>query len=72
MRRWVQRLESKHDEALQHVDEVTYRVWRLFMSASAAGFDSGRTNVYQSLLVKQNADGASDLPLTRGDWYRGG
>lgn len=71
LRRWVQRLESKHDEALQHVDEVTYRVWRLFMSGSAAGFDSGRTNVYQTLLVKPGADGTSGLPLTRGDWYRG-
>jgi len=72
LRRWVERLESKHVEALQTVDEVTYRVWRLYMSGSAAGFDSGRLNVYQTLLVKPGSDGASGLPLTRADWYQGG
>lgn len=39
------------------------------MSASAYGFSSGTINVYQSLLVKQQEDGASNLPLTRQDWY---
>jgi cyclopropane-fatty-acyl-phospholipid synthase len=70
--RWVRRLEQRHDEALAHVDEVTYRVWRLFMSGSAYGFESGRLNVYQSLLVKPAPDGASGLPLTRADWYANG
>jgi cyclopropane-fatty-acyl-phospholipid synthase len=70
LRRWVRRLESRHDEALRHVDEVTYRVWRLFMSGSAYGFESGRLNVYQTLLVKPGPDGESGLPLTREDLYR--
>jgi len=70
LRRWVQRLERRHDEALRHVDEATYRVWRLFMSGSAAGFESGRLNVYQTLLVKPGPDGQSGLPLTREDLYR--
>lgn len=69
LRRWVRRLEQRHEEALQHVDEVTYRIWRLFMSGSAEGFESGRLNVYQSLLVKPGPDGTSGLPLTRADWY---
>jgi cyclopropane-fatty-acyl-phospholipid synthase len=71
LRQWVRRLEAHHDEALKYVDEVTYRVWRLFMSGSAHGFDHGRLNVYQALLVKQGEHGESGLPLTRGDWYQG-
>ncbi|HEY64743.1 MAG TPA: class I SAM-dependent methyltransferase [Caldilineae bacterium] len=70
LRRWVARLEARHEEALQYVDEPTYRVWRLFMSGSAHGFTVGRLNVYQSLLVKTDREGRSGLPLTREDWYR--
>ncbi len=69
LRHWVQRLEAHHDEALRHVDEPTYRVWRLFMAGSAHGFAVGRLNVYQTLLVKPDACGRSGLPLERSDWY---
>jgi len=68
LRNWVKRLESHRDETLQVVDEPTYRVWRLFMAGSAYGFQTGRLNVYQSLLVK-SIDGKSNLPLMRKDWY---
>ena len=71
LRHWVRRLEAHHDEALRLIDEPTYRVWRLFMSGSAHGFTRGRLNVYQTLLVKPDADGRSDLPLGRIDWYAG-
>lgn len=66
---WVRRLEEHHLSALEFVSEPTYRVWRLFMSASAYGFSTGMINVYQSLLVKQDSHGRSNLPLTRADWY---
>jgi cyclopropane-fatty-acyl-phospholipid synthase len=69
LRQWVKRLESHHDQALQFVDEPTYRVWRLFMSGSAHGFTHGRLNLFQSLLIKPNEKGQSGLPLTRKDWY---
>jgi cyclopropane-fatty-acyl-phospholipid synthase len=69
LRAWVRRLEAQHDRALQAVDEPTYRVWRLFMSGSAHGFDVGSLNVYQTLLVKPDERGRSRLPLTREDWY---
>jgi len=65
---WVRRLEDRHDEARKAVDEVTYRVWRLFMSGSAYEFRVGRNNIYQTLLVKP-VNGDSGLPLTRADWY---
>ncbi len=72
LRQWVRRLEHHHDEALDYVDEVTYRIWRLYVSGSAEGFESGRHNVYQSLLVRPGPDGDSGLPLTRADWYQDG
>jgi len=71
LRHWVRRLEACHDQALQYVDELTYRVWRLFMSGSAYGFKVGRLDVYQTLLVRSGAGGQSCLPLTRADWYAG-
>jgi len=67
---WVSRLEAHHQDALQFVDEVTYRVWRLYMAGSEHGFTTGRLNVYQSLLVKPTAEGTSGMPFTRADLYR--
>lgn len=69
LRRWVRRLEERREKALEHVDEVTYRIWRLFLSGSAAGFESARLNIYQALLAKPGSDGSSGLPLTRADLY---
>jgi len=70
LRHWVRRLESHHDEALRYVSEPTYRVWRLFMAGSAAGFTTGRLSIFQALLVRTDAAGSAGLPLTRADWYR--
>lgn len=69
LRYWLKRLEANHQAELQYVDEPAYRIWRWFMSGSAYGFDSGRLNVFQSLLYKTDR-GSNDLPLTRADWYR--
>jgi len=69
LRHWVNRLEENHLQALEFVSEPTYRVWRLFMSAAAYGFATGGLNVYQTLLVKRDSNGSSNLPLTRADWY---
>jgi len=69
LRRWVQRLETAHDAALEFVNEPTYRVWRLYMAGSARGFAQGRLAVYQTLLAKPDKLGGVSLPLTRGDWY---
>ena len=69
LRHWVQRLDSHREAAREEVDEVTYRVWRLFMAGSSDGFKSGRLNLYQSLLVKPDGAGNSGLPMTRENWY---
>src|SRR5207248_269135 len=68
LRHWVRRLESHADEARQLTSEVTYRIWRIYMSGSIYAFLTGRANIYQTLLAKPDA-GDSHLPLTRGDWY---
>jgi cyclopropane-fatty-acyl-phospholipid synthase len=70
LRHWVQRLEARRDEALQEVDEVTYRIWRLYMAACALEFESGGTGLYQIVASKRDG-GAWPVPLTRRDLYRG-
>lgn len=70
LRHWVRRLEAAREPALAFVGEATYRIWRLYMAASAHGFHHGDLAVYQALLAKPAADGGSGLPLTRNDWYR--
>ena len=69
LRHWVRRLEEKHDAAVSLVSESTYRVWRLYMAASAHGFDRGNLAIYQTLLSKPDVGGRSTLPLSRDDWY---
>ena len=68
LRQWIARLESHHDEALRHVDESTYRAWRLYMAASALEFESGGIGIYQ-ILARARADGTCELPLTRRHLY---
>ena len=68
LRHWVQRLEASHDEALQYVSETAYRVWRLYMAASALEFEAGGTGIYQILASKPGAT-TRPLPLTRRDLY---
>lgn len=68
LRKWVRRLEEHQREACHAAGEESYRVWRLFMSGCAHGFQTGCLNVYQMLLVKPDR-GRSGFPLTRGDWY---
>jgi cyclopropane-fatty-acyl-phospholipid synthase len=68
LRHWLRRLEQGHEAAVSAADEVTYRVWRLYISGSVYGFDANRLNVHQTLLVKPDR-GRSGLPLVRADWY---
>ncbi len=68
LRHWVRRLEAHADEARNLTNDVTYRIWRLYMSASAYAFQVGRNTLYQALLAKPD-HGESRLPLTRADWY---
>ena len=69
LRHWVRRLERRQAEVKAIVGDVTYRVWRLYMAASAHGFRSGRIGIIQSLLAKPDARGSVHLPRTRADVY---
>ena len=71
LRHWVSRLEAHHDEATIYVSEATYRVWRLYMAASALEFESGGTAIYQILASRRpNARPyMQPVPLTRQDLY---
>lgn len=68
LRHWVSNLEDHKVEAVSASGAETYRIWRLFMAASAYGFERGYINLHQSLLVKP-ASGSSGIPLRRTDWY---
>ena len=71
LRHWVSRLEARHDAAVAHVSEATYRVWRLYMAASALEFESGGTAIHQ-ILASRRPDSRpypQPVPLTRGDLY---
>jgi cyclopropane-fatty-acyl-phospholipid synthase len=57
LRHWRRRLESAHAEAAALIGEATYRVWRLYLAASARGFATGRLGVVQMLLAKPAPDG---------------
>ena len=67
LRQWVQRLEARHEEATRLAGEQTYRVWRLYMAASARSFATGRIGIVQALFCRTNETGVCDLPLTRKD-----
>jgi cyclopropane-fatty-acyl-phospholipid synthase len=66
----VRRLEAQHEVACQLVGEQRYRVWRLYMAASAHAFASGQIGIVQLLLSKPDGTGQTALPLSRADLYR--
>src|SRR5688500_1405172 len=70
LRAWVRGLEQRKVEAIRLVGERTYRVWKLYMSAAAYGFDSAGLNLAQTLLAKPDASGNSRMPLTREYMYQ--
>ncbi|MER6779249.1 MULTISPECIES: cyclopropane-fatty-acyl-phospholipid synthase family protein [unclassified Streptomyces] len=68
LRAWVARLEKHWDEAVRLTSPGRARVWRLYMAASALGFEHGRLGVNQVLAVKPAAAGRSGLPLRLRTW----
>jgi cyclopropane-fatty-acyl-phospholipid synthase len=71
LRHWVRSLEEKRADATALVGDHTFRVWRLYMAASANAFSKAAINVLQTLLAKPDAHGHSNIPLTRDDLYAG-
>jgi cyclopropane-fatty-acyl-phospholipid synthase len=54
-RLWEQRLAAHRREALQLVDEPTFRAWRIWLAASSLNFEEGFSSIYQVLMAKQGA-----------------
>ena len=52
LRRWVANLETNYKSAVEAADEITYRIWRMYMAGSAAAFENGAISVYQVLYAK--------------------
>ena len=68
LRHWVSRLEQHRNEAIALIGERTYRVWLLYMTASALQFEQGSTGLYQIIATRKET-GLPPLPLTRRDIY---
>jgi cyclopropane-fatty-acyl-phospholipid synthase len=62
LRQWVRNLEDNWDEAVQDVGSGRARVWRLYMAASALGFERNDLQIHQVLAVR-SSDGDSRMPL---------
>jgi cyclopropane-fatty-acyl-phospholipid synthase len=69
LRHWVKSLEEKSEEATALVGKHTFRVWRLYMAASANAFATAAINILQTLLAKPDERGRSNIPMTRADLY---
>lgn len=65
LRAWVHRLEANWDQAAKLSGLGRARVWRLYMAASALGFEGGLTGVNQVLVQRPGGD---EPPLRRTAW----
>jgi cyclopropane-fatty-acyl-phospholipid synthase len=68
LRSWVANLEANWDEAVELVGAARARVWRLYMAASAVGFEDGGLSIHQTLGVVPDREGDSGMPRTRRDF----
>lgn len=64
---WFTNLEARRADIVALTDEVTFRIYRLYLAGSRNGFHTGLYKVYQTLQVKPT-EGVSGLPLTRDGW----
>jgi cyclopropane-fatty-acyl-phospholipid synthase len=72
LRAWVARLLQHQERAIALTSQRIFRIWRLYMTASAYAFAHGRINVLQTLLATPDAEGRVELPRTREDVYQTG
>jgi cyclopropane-fatty-acyl-phospholipid synthase len=65
---WVKNLDRKCESIQKISGEVTWRVFKLYMTACAHNFSLGHLNLFQTLLTKSDR-GQNPLPATRKEWY---
>jgi len=68
LRAWVNNLRDSWQEAQTLVSPSRARTWLLYLAACALAFEHGNLTIHQVVAVRQGEDGASSLPLTRGQW----
>lgn len=68
LRQWVANLESSWDRAVDLVGVERARVWRLYMAASALGFENGDLALHHVLGVVPDSHGGSRMSATRSGW----
>ncbi|MEE9257913.1 MAG: cyclopropane-fatty-acyl-phospholipid synthase family protein [Nitrospinaceae bacterium] len=68
LRLWVENLERKQESIQKVSGEVTWRIFKLYMTGCAHKFSRGRLNLFQTLLAKSDC-GRTPLPPTRKCWY---
>jgi cyclopropane-fatty-acyl-phospholipid synthase len=68
LRAWVANLQQHWEAVVGEVGERRARVWKLYMAASANGFEEGGISVHQVLGVVATQDGRSGMPPTRTAW----
>ncbi len=67
LRRWIERLRARKEQAVALVGEPVYRLWYLYMSGSAYYFEQGSLGIYQVLAGHRYC--APPLPLRRDFLY---
>ena len=65
LRRWVDNLTKRFDEAVEEVGVERARVWRLYMTGSAVGFERHHLEIHQILSVRPS-DGSAGAALREG------
>jgi cyclopropane-fatty-acyl-phospholipid synthase len=68
LRDWIANLEAQWDRAVELVGPGRARIWRLYMAASAVGFEDAGLGIHQVLGVVSTDEGASGMPPTRAGW----
>ena len=68
LRAWVANLQAGWDRAVDLVGAERARVWLLYMSASALGFEDGGIGIHQLLGVVPGPDGDAGMPASRRSW----
>jgi cyclopropane-fatty-acyl-phospholipid synthase len=68
LRRWIERLEEREEEAVRLVGTPTFRAWRLYFALAANRFERAQTSVNQTLLAKLDG-GRAGVPLSRANIY---
>ncbi|HEY9788908.1 MAG TPA: class I SAM-dependent methyltransferase [Candidatus Obscuribacterales bacterium] len=67
LRCWSHNLQSHMEQAVDIAGERVTKLWLLYMTASAKGFEENWLRIYQ-VLLRRSDSAIWNLPMTRADW----